>query len=99
LFNKDILEEYEDVLRRPRFCFSEERIQKILNMIRQYGLEVHPTPTGEILSDMDDLVFYEVVMEKQDENAYLITGNVRHYPEKRFIVTPAEMMAILRYMS
>ena len=34
-------------------------------------------------------------MEKSAENAYLITGNIRHFPERDFIVTPSEMMAIL----
>ncbi len=96
LYNQEIMEEYDDVLHRPRFHFSEERIQIVLSMIRQYGREVQTTPTGEILPDPDDLVFYEVVMEKRDEDAYLITGNVRHYPERRFIVTPAEMMAIVQ---
>ena len=95
LYNQEILDEYYDVMHRPRFHFSNERIQILINIIRQYGLEVRPTPTGETLPDMDDLVFYEVVMEKRDDDAYLITGNVRHFPEKRFIVTPAEMMAIL----
>ena len=95
LFNKEILEEYEDVLHREKFSFSEERIQGILNMIRQFGMEVTPSPTGEILLDMDDLVFYEVVMEKRDDDAYLITGNIRHFPKREYIVTPAEMMDIL----
>lgn len=44
---------------------------------------------------MDDLVFYEVAMEKRDSGAYLVTGNQKHYPIKDFIVTPAEMMEIL----
>ena len=52
-------------------------------------------PTGEILVDMDDLVFYEVAMEKRDDDAYLVTGNQKHYPIKDFIVTPAEMMEII----
>jgi len=43
----------------------------------------------------DDLVFYEVAMEKRDDNAYLVTGNRKHYPVRDFIVTPAEMMEIL----
>lgn len=64
-------------------------------MIRQFGLAVNPSPTGEILVDMDDLVFYEIVMEKRDDNAYLITGNVRHFPKRHFIVTPSEMIEIL----
>ena len=49
----------------------------------------------EILADMDDLIFYEVVMEKRDDDAYLVTGNQKHYPIRDFIVTPAEMMRII----
>lgn len=45
---------------------------------------------------MKDLVFYEVVMEKRSEDAYLITGNIKHFPKREFIVTPAEMMEILK---
>lgn len=95
LYNQDILSEYNEVLHRKKFSFSEERIQKILRMICQFGLAVNPSPTGEILVDMDDLVFYEIVMEKREDNAYLITGNIRHFPERDFIVTPLEMIEIL----
>jgi hypothetical protein len=45
--------------------------------------------------DMDDLIFYEVAMEKRDNNAYVVTGNKKHYPMKDFIVTPSEIMNIL----
>lgn len=89
LYNQEILDEYTDVLHRAKFSFSEERIGRLMTMIRQYGLAVNPSPTGEIL------VFYEVVMEKREDDAYLITGNIRHFPERDFIVTPAEMMAII----
>ena len=44
--------------------------------------------TGEILADMDDLVFYEVAMEKRGDDPYLVTGNQKHYPIKEFVVTP-----------
>ena len=83
------------MLHRRKFSFSEERIRRILMMIRQFGLAVNPSPTGEILVDMDDLVFYEVVMEKREDDAYLITGNLRHFPVRDYIVTPAEMMDII----
>ena len=46
-------------------------------------------------NDMDDLVFYEVAMQKRDDDAYLVTGNQKHYPIMDFIVTPAEMMEII----
>jgi len=95
LYNQEILDEYEEVLHRPKFSFSEDKIFQLLRMIRQIGFAVEPTPTGEILPDMDDLVFYEVVMEKHNEDACLITGNIRHFPKRSFIVTPAEMVELL----
>ena len=71
---------------------NSSTIQTVLNAIQQFGVEVMPTPTGEILIDMDDLVFYEVAMEKRKDDAYLVTGNQKHYPVRNFIVTPAEML-------
>ena len=95
LYSEEIFEEYGEVLHRPKFPFSQERIDHILEMIKQFGISVEPSPTGEILPDADDLVFYEVVMERRGDDAYLITGNKKHFPDKNFIVTPAEMMALL----
>ncbi len=96
LYHKDILQEYEEVLSRTKFKFSKEKIKNILDMIVKYGVEVYPKPTGEILIDMDDLIFYEVAMEKRDDDSYLVTGNKKHYPIRDFIVTPSEMIDILK---
>ena len=95
LYHKDILDEYKEVLSRPKFRFSKEKIDTVLELIVKYGLEVFPKPTGEILIDMDDLIFYEVAMEKREDDSYLVTGNQKHYPVRDFIVTPAEIMEIL----
>jgi len=41
------------------------------------------------MPDPKDKVFYEIVMEKRKtEDAYLVTGNIKHFPAKPFIVTP-----------
>ncbi len=95
LYHEDILDEYEEVLHRPKFHLSKDVIQTVISAVKRYGIEVFPQPTGEILIDMDDLVFYEVAMEKRDDGAYLVTGNQKHYPVRDFIVTPVEMMEIL----
>jgi len=99
LYHEDILAEYNDVLHREKFHLKKETVQKFLDTVKLFGVEVFPKPTGEILVDMDDLVFYEVAMEKRDDDAYLVTGNQKHYPVKDFIVTPAEMLAILKEQS
>ena len=96
LFHEDILAEYDEVLHRSKFHFKEESIQMVLTAVKEFGIEVFPQPTGEILIDMDDLVFYEVAMEKREDDAYLVTGNQKHYPVRDFIVTPSEMMEIIK---
>ena len=95
LYHQDILAEYDEVLHREKFHLRETVIRTVLDAVRQYGVEVFPQSTGAVLIDMDDLVFYEVAMEKRDDDAYLVTGNQKHYPFRDFIVTPAEMMRII----
>lgn len=45
------------------------------------------------LQNEDDRVFYEVTLSKDD--AYLVTGNQKHFPKTPIVVTPAEMLEIL----
>lgn len=44
---------------------------------------------------MDNLIFYEVAMEKRENDTYLVTENQNYYPIKDFIVIPAEMSKFL----
>lgn len=92
LYNEDILDEYSEVLHRKKFKFPEVKINNAIKTIVSKGVFVNPAPTGAILVDMKDLVFYEVVMEKRTDNAHLVTGNKKHFPARKYIVTPAEMM-------
>lgn len=95
VFSSEILAEYREVLSRKKFNFSHETVDYFLSAIDHFGIHVDPSPTGEILPDMKDLPFYEVVMDKRDNGAYLVTGNLRHFPKKEFIVTARELLDIL----
>lgn len=95
IFSDEILKEYNEVLKRTKFHFSEEIVSQLLQTIEKYGERVVATPTGELLPDMKDLPFYEVVVEKQEDAAYLVTGNIKHFPKKPFIVTAKEFLDIL----
>lgn len=103
VFNQDILDEYTDVLHRPKFSLSDESVDNLLKMLHQFGQSIDPIDTDEsFLRDTDDKVFYEVVMAKREdlsesEDAYLVSGNLKHYPVKPFIVTPAELIAIIQH--
>jgi putative PIN family toxin of toxin-antitoxin system len=95
VYSDEIMNEYSDVLRRTKFHFTEAIVNNLLQTIEKYGERIVPTPTGEIISDMKDLPFYEVVVEKQSDDAYLVTGNIKHFPSKPFIVTAKEFLDIL----
>lgn len=95
LYSDEILREYHEVLGREKFHFAPALISTLLAAVRKFGVCVVPSPTGEVLPDMKDLPFYEVVMERRDDDAYLVTGNMKHFPLKKFIVTPKEFLEIL----
>lgn len=95
MYNDDILSEYHDVLSRDKFHLRYYRVSKMLTAIQLFGLEVQPVSTGTILPDTDDLIFYETAAAI--ENAYLITGNKKHFPNVDFAVSPAEMMRIMSH--
>ena len=64
--------------------------------LKKQAIYVDKKPIDEYLPDPDDAVFYEIVMEaRKDVDAYLVTGNLKHFPEKAFVVTPKEMMDII----
>lgn len=101
IFSNDILTEYEDVLNRAKFNFSKTAIEKLIRMFRQFGQNIEPLATNEPFeADPDHKVFYEVVMAKREQNSenedsYLVTGNLRHFPIRPFIVTQAELIEII----
>lgn len=96
LINSDILKEYRQVLSRPKFKLPEEIIHNIVDSIEEKGIYVQGETIDEFIPDPKDIVFYEVVMEeRQSKDAYLITGNIKHFPIKTFVVTPRQMLDII----
>lgn len=95
VFSKEIWKEYNEVLRRKKFRFQEETVVSFMNAIEILGIMVYPDPVSEILLDVKDLPFYAAVMSKREENAFLVTGNIKHFPKKNFVVSPSELIDIL----
>ena len=59
------------------------------------GIYEERLTTNELLPDPKDLVFYEVCIAKREEDSMLVTGNMKHFPAKPFIVTPNELLEII----
>ena len=93
VYNDEILNEYSTVLTRSKFKIAKEKIDAVLTEIKTKGIHSERVNSGETLPDAKDLVFYEVALSKED--SFLVTGNLKHFPKKPFVVSPAEMMEII----
>ena len=57
--------------------------------------EVEPETSGMSLPDIKDLPFYDLGLEASKKGAYLVTGNIKHFPSDTFIVTPRQFIEML----
>ena len=90
-----ILDEYSKVLHRPIFKFQDWEIDALLEPIIKKGISVIPKPLPSIhFTDESDKKFYEVA---KTCDAYVVTGNIKHYPKDRCIITVADFYD--RYLS
>ena len=97
VFNDSILQEYEEVLSREKFHFPKETVEFLLSRLKAIGENM--TTVESLVGnfpDPKDVVFFEVTMEKKkNDDAFLVTGNLKHFPKHSKVVTPAEMLRIL----
>lgn len=95
LYTNEIIEEYRDVLSRKKFKFDPELIEQFISAFTYGGIcSERVQVEDESFTDPDDIVFYEVTLSK--DSAFLVTGNIKHFPKKPFVVTPAQMVEILK---
>jgi putative PIN family toxin of toxin-antitoxin system len=91
-YSLSILNEYKRVLVYERLKFSIEHQMSAIEDIKNIGILLEPEASVISLPDESDRVFYDTA---RTVNAYLITGNLKHYPEEPQIVTPALFVEIL----
>ena len=91
-----LLEEYEEVLKRPRFGRDAREIARSLRLMRNAAILVVPRKKLEITRDPDDNKVLECALEARVD--YVVTGNIRDFPE-RFqdirIIPPRRFMTLL----
>lgn len=96
VYNSEILKEYREVLLRPKFHLTKDIVDSVIKNLKTRGLNIEAEKIDIILPDPKDRVFYEVVLEERKfEEAYLVTGNIKHFPIETFIVTPRKMLDII----
>ena len=93
LFNDEIIAEYKEVLSRAKFKLPVGLIRDVVDWVKKNGVDARSLPYEGDMPDEDDRVFYEVSLSQED--SFLVTGNLRHFPRSPKVVTAAQMMEIL----
>ena len=81
LVDDRILDEYREVLLRPRFGFDPDDVATLLSFFETAAERVLAGPPPLVLSDPDDLPFAETAVAGNADA--LVTGNPRHFPGSR----------------
>lgn len=91
-----ILDEYRQVLARPKFRLPASAIHDLLAFLAATAEHLVAEPAKDRLPDQDDRPFLEVA---RTAGAILVTGNARHFPARvrggLQVLGPAELLARL----
>ena len=97
VYNDEILNEYRNVLNRPKFGFSSELISETISQIESLGVMENALETvAEAMPDPKDIVFYSIALSHgKTAETHLVTENVKNFPANPIVVTPRQMLDIL----
>jgi uncharacterized protein len=96
LVDDRIIDEYREVLMRPRFGFDATDVAALVAFVEHESDWVAAPPFDFSLADPGDQPFAEVALAGAAD--FLVTGNPRHFPPSRLpralrIATPAAFLS------
>lgn len=99
IFDERMLNEYKEVFHYDKLKISEKTFQQTFNLILKSGLLIRDVETTKAqFLDRSDIPFFEVKESSEEFDSVLVTGNLKHYPEQRDIITPKEFILLLDQM-
>lgn len=97
-YDERIIAEYGEVLRRPRFPFTRNQVEALLDEIRRVGISLVAEPAPVRLPDPDDEPFLE--MARAARARAIVTGNKKHFPPRAcrdiLVLSPREFLDFFR---
>ena len=95
VYNCYLIDEYRKVLSREEFDLDKSIVDSILDVIQSSGFGIESFESMITLPDKKDVPIFELALLTRDVNAFLVTGNLKHFPKVNFVVTPKQMMDLL----
>ena len=88
----EIVAEYHDVLSRGWLGLDTVDVHDLIELIILTGFSIMPEKSSMAMTDEDDRVFYDAA---KNGGAYLVTGNIKHYPKEKFVVTATQFLMLI----
>lgn len=91
-----ILEEYDGVLRRPKFRRPARVVSALMKAIRATADKVEPNETLAVSGDEADNRFLECA--KAAGADYIVTGNQQHFPDtlgRTRVISPRQLVELV----
>ncbi|MBQ7267395.1 MAG: PIN domain-containing protein [Synergistaceae bacterium] len=100
VLHEDILNEYRGVLSREKFDFPMHLVNRLIDGFVGRSVFTEPAYVDVEISlpDVKDEIFYAVALNARkyvDSSTFIITGNMKHFPDVPFAVTPREALNFL----
>jgi putative PIN family toxin of toxin-antitoxin system len=96
-FSPALLEEYSEVLARPKFAFSPDEITALIDLFQRQSDRVHPAPLSGISPDPKDDKFMACALAARAD--FVVTGNKRDFPEDQLgatqVVSAGELLNLI----
>ena len=93
---KEIISEYIEVLHRDKFSFNNNEIDYVIYSVIRNAIFVENLKYNYQLADSKDTIFYVLVKSIRHEyGAYLVTGNLKHFPNEKYIISVKQMIDII----
>ena len=96
-FSPAVLQEYSEVLARPKFTFSPDEITDLIDLLHRQGDLVRPGPLSGISPDPKDDKFMACALAAQVD--FVVTGNKRDFPEDQLgatqVVSAGELLNLI----
>lgn len=86
-----IFSEYKEVLSREKFALNQKLVIEFLNEYKKLSKMINPISSDIKLIDEKDRPFYDLFIS-QNNNTFLITGNIKHFPKNDYILTAKDFL-------
>lgn len=99
IYNIPLIKEYRTVLSRKKFGLDKTSIDLMLDDFQNFGIGVESFEPLIRLLDPKDAPILDVALMTREMDSYLVTGNLKHFPDLDYVISPRQMVDLLEKQS